>query len=50
MKKILLILSLCFFTISCTKDNVQEVVDTSKNPKLISVTVDGKESTTVVVK
>lgn len=48
MKKLFFLLSLGF--LSCTKESDVQIVDESKNPQLISVTVDNQTSKVVVVR
>jgi hypothetical protein len=50
MKKILIISLLSILIVSCKKENVNNSIDTSQNPTLVSISVDGKSSITVVVR
>jgi hypothetical protein len=50
MKKILIISLISIVLISCKKEVVNTPVDTSQNPTLVSISVDGTLSKTVVVR
>jgi len=50
MKKILIISMVSILLVSCKKEEVNTPIDTSQNPTLVSISVDGKSSITVVVR
>jgi hypothetical protein len=50
MKKILIISMVSILLVSCKKDEVNQPVDTSQNPTLVSISVDGETSVTVVAR
>lgn len=50
MKKLLLITIISTLIVSCKKENIDNSIDTSQNPTLVNISVDGKSSITVVVR
>jgi hypothetical protein len=50
MKKILIISMVSILLVSCKKEEVNTSIDTSQNPTLVSISVDGTLSKTVVVR
>ena len=50
MKQILFGLIIVILAASCKKEKIESTIDTSQNPELVSISVDGKTSITVVVR
>ena len=50
MKKLYILTIITILVTSCAKEKIETNVDTSQNPTLVSISVDGKISNTVVVR
>lgn len=50
MKKLYIITVITILIASCAKEKIVNSIDTSQNPTLVSISVDGKTSNTVVVR